>query len=142
MDADIQLAPVDPDAPGRPVGEVPFWAETHEALAADAPHRAWYVLHDGELVGLIGASDVGEGRAQVGYGVTPSHEGRGITSAALRALLTQLRQEGVTTVVADTFVDHGASRRILEKAGFTLVSTSVEDVDGEEREVVRYELQP
>jgi RimJ/RimL family protein N-acetyltransferase len=114
---DIQLAVVDPGTPGRPVGDVPFWDETRAALGADGGHRAWYVLHEGDLVGLIGASAIGERGAQVGYGVTPSREGRGVASAALRALLEELRREGVVTVLADTL-----------------------EVDGVQREVVSYEV--
>jgi RimJ/RimL family protein N-acetyltransferase len=43
-------------------------------------------------------------------------------------------------VVADTFEDHVASRRVMEKAGMTLFDARTETVDGEEARLVFYEI--
>jgi RimJ/RimL family protein N-acetyltransferase len=136
----LRLVPIDPERPAAGGEGVPFWDETHESLRRSPAHRAWYINDDDDdLLGLIGASHTPDGH-QIGYGVAPAHEGRGVTTSAVRLLLDQLRDEGATHVVAETFDDHVASRRVMEKAGMVLVATKREDVDGEERDLVVYEL--
>ena len=114
----------------------PFWDETVAMVEPDGPSRAWCIADGCVLVGVIGASDVGDGVAQIGYGVVPSVEGRGVATAAARALRDLLRSEGFAVVRGNTFPDHVASRRVMEKAGMVHVGTASEDG----QEVVVYEL--
>ena len=77
---------------------------------------------------VIGATVVGAGgfkpiwrpgELEVGYGVAPRFQGRGIATAAL-LLLAQLASQSpeITAVTATVRRDHAASIRVLEKAGF------------------------
>ena len=97
---------------------------------------------DGAVVGEIGAGlDAATGTAQVGYTVVEPSWGRGYATQALRALLATLRADPrVRRVVAETLVGHRASRRVMEKAGMRLHSRRVGEVDGEQAELVVYEL--
>jgi RimJ/RimL family protein N-acetyltransferase len=105
------------------------------------------VVEDGDgagpqIVGEIGGAliDAGAGVVQVGYSIVGSCWGRGYATAALEQLLARLRADpGVRRVVADTFTDHTASRRVMEKAGMRLVEHRQAEVDGEARELVVYE---
>ncbi|NJP49419.1 GNAT family N-acetyltransferase [Streptomyces sp. SBST2-5] len=78
------------------------------------------VLLDGDVVGH--ASVYGEvGEREVTYWIDRAHWGRGIATAALRALLAEVPERPLLARVA---ADNARSRRVLEKCGFE-VSGSV-----------------
>ncbi len=97
----------------------------------------WLVaLADGEVVigdcGTLGGIDEA-GDIEIGYGLAAPYRGRGYGTELVRGLVGWWRaQPGVRRVVAGTLVDNTASRRLLERVGFTL-----EGVDGSE---ARYAL--
>jgi [ribosomal protein S5]-alanine N-acetyltransferase len=99
---------------------------------------------DGAVVGEIGASlDAATGTAHVGYTVVEPSWGRGYATQALRALLAHLRTDPrVRRVVAETLVDHHASRRVMEKAGMRPCGRRVGEVDGRPQTLVAYEAEP
>ena len=96
---------------------------------------------DGAVVGEIGASlDAASGTAQVGYTVVEPSWGRGYATQALRALLAGLLADPrVRRVVAETLLDHRASRRVMEKAGMRHRGERVGEVDGTVETLVVYE---
>jgi ribosomal-protein-alanine N-acetyltransferase len=66
--------------------------------------------------------------------------GRGYATEALRALLAHvLAAPDMRRVVAETMVDHIASRRVMEKAGMTYCGRRVDDEYGEPLDLVVYE---
>ncbi|MEZ3180546.1 GNAT family N-acetyltransferase [Streptomyces pimonensis] len=72
------------------------------------------VLGDGDVVGH--ASVYGEaGEREVTYWVDRAHWGKGIATAALRALLAEVGERPLYARVA---ADNAASRRVLERCGF------------------------
>ena len=93
---------------------------------------------DGRLIGSIGFTPVPETRwVTVGYGVSSAVEGQGYTTEALVALIDWLFAAGTESVRADTYADHVASRRVMEKAGMDLI----EETEGvEDGRPVRYVL--
>jgi RimJ/RimL family protein N-acetyltransferase len=68
-------------------------------------------------VGFKGPPDAGV--VEVGYGLAPSARGQGCAAEALQALLHIAADLGVATIRADTEPDNAASRRTLERVGFT-----------------------
>ncbi|HEY1175307.1 MAG TPA: GNAT family N-acetyltransferase [Phytomonospora sp.] len=69
-------------------------------------------------VGLFGPPDE-NGRTEVGYGVVPVFQGKGVATEALLGLLAASSGvAGFTTVVASTAHDNPGSRKVLDKAGF------------------------
>lgn len=73
------------------------------------------------MAGFKGAPDP-DGCVEIGYGISPRYQGRGLMSEAVRALVDwALGQPGCNCVTA-TRVSHPASRRLLEKLGAQLVS--------------------
>jgi [ribosomal protein S5]-alanine N-acetyltransferase len=57
---------------------------------------------------------------EIGYGVAPSARGRGVATLAVRQLVDEaFETPGVRRVYAETAVDNPASRRVVEKVGFT-----------------------
>jgi len=93
------------------------------AIAANAGASLQLAIEvDGAAAGGIGAI-AGEGifgaTAQFGYWLGEAHWGRGIASAAARALADRIGSEGLfARLEAQVFEWNPASMRVLEKAGF------------------------
>jgi [ribosomal protein S5]-alanine N-acetyltransferase len=119
---------------------VPGWATfrgalggSREALADQPDALAWgprlFVAGEPpELVGWGGfKGPPADGVVEVGYEIAASRQGRGLATAATRAMLAEaLADVRVSTVIAHTLPERNASNRVLEKAGFSF--------DGEARE--------
>jgi RimJ/RimL family protein N-acetyltransferase len=89
-----------------------------------SPETSFAIDVDSEAVGGIGFvmhGDVERVSAEIGYWLGEPFWGRGITSAALRAV-TQYAMEthGLTRIFAVPFAWNAASCRVLEKAGYAL----------------------
>lgn len=98
------------------------WAE-HGSDASSGP---FLVVLEGEVVGDCGwyGPPGDDGEVEIGYGLAAPFRGRGHGTEAVRLLLDWVRaQPGVTSVVAETEVTNAASRRVLERLGFS-VNTS------------------
>ncbi|MER7488520.1 GNAT family N-acetyltransferase [Streptomyces sp. NPDC126497] len=91
--------------------------DAHWAHLRDSPESVVRtVLGDGDVVGH--ASVYGEaGEREVTYWVDRTHWGRGIATAALRALLAEVGERPLYARVA---ADNAGSRRVLERCGFEL----------------------
>lgn len=73
----------------------------------------------GDSVGGIGfkGSPNERDEVEIGYGISPSCQGRGVATEALNSLCDFARGR-VAAIVADTDGDNIASQRVLEKCGF------------------------
>jgi ribosomal-protein-alanine N-acetyltransferase len=105
---------------------------TRDALAADPGGAAWgarlFVAGDPpELVGWGGFKGPpdDDGVVELGYEIAEARRGRGLATAAARAMLAEaFADERVTTVIARTLADRNTSHRVLEKAGFAYEGTA------------------
>lgn len=71
------------------------------------------------------------GRVEVGYNVGTAFRGRGIATLVVHKLLkTGFTSPEVTEIFAETSVANAASRRVVEKAGFSRIGSRICD-DGE-----------
>lgn len=96
---------------------------TRDALAANGSRwgARFFVAGDPpELVGWGGFKGPPEdGVVELGYEIAEVRRGRGLATAATRAMLAEaFADEGVTAVIAHTLPEPNASNRVLEKAGF------------------------
>ena len=72
-----------------------------------------YYTHEESNIGI------GEEEAEVGYWIGKPYWNRGLCTEALRAMIDHcFNTVGYLTLWADYFVDHPASRRVMEKCGF------------------------
>lgn len=72
-------------------------------------------------IGLALGSDIDRVSGEVGYWLGEEHWGRGLATEALRAFVPwAMPRFGLTRLYATAFAHHRASRRVLEKAGFSL----------------------
>jgi [ribosomal protein S5]-alanine N-acetyltransferase len=92
-----------------------------------------------ELVGWGGfKSAPADGTVEIGYEIAESRRGRGLATAAARAMLAEaLADARVTRVIAHTLPEPNASNHILESLGFALA----EAVEQDGRTIWRYELE-
>jgi len=93
-----------------------------EFIGKQPSPTVWAIEVEGEAVGGIGIelhSDVERVSAEIGYWLGESFWGRGIVTAALKAVTAEaFRQFDLTRIYALPFADNAASVRVLEKAGY------------------------
>jgi hypothetical protein len=93
---------------------------------------------DGAVVGEIGCSlDSASNTARVGLLVEPLAEQ--LYDRATLTLLTYLLVDVGVPGVAETLVDHVASRRVMEKAGMSHCGERAGEEDGQTVQLVVYE---
>lgn len=94
--------------------------DSHWAQSLDDPRcTARAVLLDDAFVGYISRFPM-EGQEHVGYWIDRAFWGRGIAGRALQLLLREVDRRPLIATIA---MSNGASRRVLEKAGFVVVRT-------------------
>ena len=92
---------------------------------------AWLIADGDEAVGMTSFTRrEADGRYEIGYGIAPAHEGRGVMTAAIAALLPMLCADGHRGLTAATSVDNPGSQRVLEKNGFEHQGTRDDPEDG------------
>jgi RimJ/RimL family protein N-acetyltransferase len=111
-----------------------FWAAIEKATGE---FLGWFHFRPREEAGLD--------EAELGYRLRKSAWGKGYATEGSRALISKgFTDFGVQRVVAETMVVHAASRRVMEKAGLTLVRTFHADwpypIEGDELGDVEYAL--
>lgn len=112
----------------------------------ERPDQAGWWLHffvdaEGRLVGsggFVGPPD--DGVVEIGYEIAPGHRGRGLATAAARALIDKAFDDGdAHTVIAHTLADDNPSASVLKRLGFGCLG---QIPDEEEGTVWRWELAP
>ena len=79
-----------------------------------------------QVVGLLLLEDIADGSATVGYYIASAARGRGVATAAVRALVQVAQQDlGLLRLVADIDPGNVASRRVAERNGFRAVGSVV-----------------
>ena len=69
-----------------------------------------------------------DGIVEIGYEIAEARRGRGLATAATRAMLTEaFADTRVRTVIAHTLAHRNASNRVLQKAGFHHDAQTVQD---------------
>ena len=98
----------------------------------DTRPLAWLISDGDEVVGMTSFTRrEADDRYEIGYGIAPTHEGRGVMTAAIAALLPILRADGHRGLTAATSVDNPGSQRVLEKNGFSAQGTRDDPEDGQ-----------
>ncbi len=79
----------------------------------------------------VGAGMVGfkgfpneRGATEIGYGLDPAYQGKGYMREAIQALIDWAFEHPFCKIITATDVENPASRRLLERLGARLVSTS------------------
>lgn len=91
---------------------------------------------DGTVPGYVQATVLPDGRAWVAYVLASRHWGQGLAGEAMRAMLDELRRQGVAGLQASVDARHGSSIRLLERLGFDLAdgqAAAAAELDASER---------
>lgn len=103
------------------------YAEMLAGCRREPEKRVWHAVWvmepkegAGEAVGDLSFKGLGaDGMVELGYGLRKGCCGKGYMTEAVRAMAAwAASQPGVTRVEAETEAGNGASRRVLERAGF------------------------
>ncbi|WP_264015155.1 GNAT family N-acetyltransferase [[Mycobacterium] manitobense] len=128
------------------------WPEFPESVEftitqlTEHPHQADWWMHffladnGARLVGSGGfVGPPHNGVVEIGYEIAPEFRGRGLATAAARAMIGKAKASSnrLSTIVAHTLPDHNASTSVLRRLGFRHAG-EVEDPD--EGTVWRWEL--
>ena len=95
-------------------------SELEKEFEAD-PDERWYVVtaKDGTPIGFIAHGKCGGG-CWIGYQVVPGQRGRGYGTEAVQLIVDYLfLHKDIGRIQAETHPANDASRRVLEKVGFT-----------------------
>ena len=92
-----------------------------------------YVL-DGERI-VIGAGGVkapplDDGEVEIGYGMAPAWQGRGLATQAARLLTDEALAQGASRVSAFTAPDNTASWKLLQRIGYRRDGETIDPDDG------------
>ncbi|MBR8840014.1 MAG: GNAT family N-acetyltransferase [Stigonema ocellatum SAG 48.90 = DSM 106950] len=117
-----------------------LFAQTLEANPGKSGWWGWYVVlneleKERVLIGCAGFNGYPdtEGKLLLGYSVLDDYQGKGYTTEAVGGLLSwAFEQPQVMSVIAETFPNHAASIRVMEKNGMVLLG------NGSEEGTVRY----
>jgi [ribosomal protein S5]-alanine N-acetyltransferase len=114
-----------------PSGEPPTGAEVIQGLRSKLDHwerhgfGQWF-LRDRESGAMVGRGGLqhtfvaGWHEIEVGWAIVPERWGQGLaTELALASVEVAFQELGLSEIVAFTLPDNVASRRVMEKAGFT-----------------------
>lgn len=94
----------------------------------DIEHFVYGVYLEGELIGFVNDCGIEGEKIEIGYVISPAHQGKGYATEVFAAAIDELRRMGFRTVTAGYFEENPASRRVMEKCGLKpidLVETGV-----------------
>lgn len=131
--AQVALSIAAGDVAGLDPGDGWPHANTKNGVAMALEHgqpAGWLVRWEGQVIGDCGihAPADDDGCVEIGYGLAGPYRGRGFGTELVVAISDWLlARRDVSTVLASTSATNFASRRVLEKAGFTMVGATEDE---------------
>jgi [ribosomal protein S5]-alanine N-acetyltransferase len=124
---------------------VALYPAIDQRTGPDTPDLGPWLLQrraDGVVVGTVScARTANPAELSVGYDVARSCWGEGYATEALGAVVEHLLSlPGIHRVCAETLTDHGASRRVMEKAGMRWQRDELAEHDGREVKLAHYAI--
>lgn len=108
------------------------YPDFYKRVGFNRPWIGYFVARDNEYVGCCGFKGKPKAdRIEIAYGTFKQYEGSGIGTETCRQLvLLSLQTDPDLKIIARTLPDNYASKRILEKNGFELLGTVLDEEDG------------
>lgn len=120
------------DTPVAPPDVLRMLSGLAEEIGKAFSPAAWLFIEEGEIVGLCSiVRPPQDGVVEIGYGVAPSRQGRGVASRAVADLVAWARtRPDVLALTAETSTVNPASQKALAAGGFVPVGERIDDEDG------------
>jgi RimJ/RimL family protein N-acetyltransferase len=120
------------DTPIAPPEILEMLASLAARIGASFAPASWLIVDQGEIVGLCSITRPPEdGCIDVGYGIAPSRQRRGIATRAVHAVIEWARgTPDVRAITAETAIDNIASQQVLARNGFLRVDERFDAEDG------------
>jgi len=121
-----------PDTPIAPPEVLQMLADVASRVSETFSPTSWLIVEQGEVTGLCSVTRPPADRViDIGYGIAPSRQGRGIAGRAIGEIVAWARaSEQVVAITAETAVTNIASQRVLMRNEFVQVGERVDDEDG------------
>jgi len=147
----------DPALPARATGRQPGtsaaprpWIASTTTAGEAGTDMVWAIEHEGAPIGCIGLHDITWAvqavrldHGDLGYWMARPFQGKGLATEAVRNVTRWTFETlGLHKILVSCFDENMASRRVIEKCGFRLLSRQDEDMwrDGTWHARLRYEL--
>ena len=99
-------------------------------------------LHDGRQIGHVQVIPVYDGW-EIGYHIAKAHTKCGYATEALKAFLPLIAKRlSISHICGICHAENIASRRVLEKCGFTMKYEGAGVLHGKQQPICRYEITP
>lgn len=97
------------------------------------------LLKDGTYIGYVQAVPFDDGTYEIGYHIGGSYTKQGYATEAVTAFLPVImKQLGIREITGICLADNKASRKVLERCGFTLLYEGIGNYQGEDRPICRF----
>ncbi|KAF1055340.1 MAG: hypothetical protein GAK43_00133 [Stenotrophomonas maltophilia] len=128
----LLLRPCAADDAVAPPPVLAMLADLAERIETGFTPAAWEVIEAGQPVGLFSLTRALEaGGLDIGYGIAPARQGRGLARQALAELVQWARHDPrVHRLTAETAVTNLASQAVLRRNGFAVIGQRVDADDG------------
>ena len=104
----------------------------------DAPLVYVVILNDGQHIGHVQAIPISKGW-EIGFHIAKLFAGNGYATEAVKAFLPLImRYLGINQIYGLCHADNIASRKVLQKCGFTLVYEGLGQYHGSEQRICNY----
>lgn len=120
------------DTPIAPPEIMEMLASLAARIGASFAPASWLIVEQREIVGLCSITRPPEaGCIDIGYGIAPSRQRRGIMTRAINAVVEWARAtREVRAITAETAIDNIASQQVLARNGFQRVGERFDAEDG------------
>jgi RimJ/RimL family protein N-acetyltransferase len=121
-----------PDTEIAPVEILQMLADLARQIRSGFAPASWLIVEDDEIVGLCSVTrPPADGVIDIGYGIAPSRQGRGIAGRAVGDIIAWARTAPqVEAVTAETSPTNAPSQRVLARNGFHVVGERLDQEDG------------
>ncbi|WP_447762261.1 GNAT family N-acetyltransferase [Sphingopyxis panaciterrae] len=120
------------DTPIGPPGVIEMLAEIAAQVGQIFSPASWLIVDEHEVVRLCSVTrPPQEGVIDIGYGIAPSRQSRGIASRAIGEVVAwATREPALRAITAETSVTNLPSERVLVRNGFCKVGERSDEQDG------------
>ncbi|WP_353227944.1 GNAT family N-acetyltransferase [Novosphingobium sp.] len=120
------------DTPIAPIEVLQMLADLAVRVSASFSPASWLIVEENEVTGMCSVTrPPAGGVVDIGYGIAPSRQNRGIAQRAVGDIVQWARSTpGVDALTADTSPANLPSQRVLARNGFCRVGERVDEEDG------------